>query len=188
MAVEECFAHYNPKLYQYCKHHVDSLHKHDPKLKKNFKNSIYTGCTFNLGPASCCFGHCDNHNSCKVRCAVTSMGRFDFRLGGHMVLEDFEIIIDFPPGWTCLIPSACVRHGNTPIQEGETRYSFTQYISGDIIRWVRHKYRLASSLSTEEKERLDGTPESRIKDTLRLFTVYGQYAKDRKAAKSLVFA
>lgn len=102
-----------------------------------------------------------------------------------MVLEDFKIVIDFPPGWTCLIPSASVRHGNTAIQPGERRYSFTQYISGNLFRWVRHKYRLAKSLDPEERAELDGTPESRLQETLSLFTVHGQYAQDRDIAKEM---
>lgn len=102
-----------------------------------------------------------------------------------MVLEDFKIVIDFPPGWTCLIPSASVRHGNTGIQSGETRYSFTQYISGNLFRWVRHGFRLANSLDVEDKARLDGTPEERLRETLSLFTRHGKYARDRKAAKEM---
>lgn len=100
-----------------------------------------------------------------------------------MVLEDFKVIIDFPPGWTCLIPSACVRHGNTAIQAGERRYSFTQYISGNLFRWVRHGFRLASSLPDEERTTIDGTAEARLRETLSLFTVHGQYAKDRELVK-----
>lgn len=104
-----------------------------------------------------------------------------------MVLEDFKIIIDFPPGWTCLIPSAVVRHGNTPIQAGENRYSFTQWISGSLFRWVRHGYRLAKSLDKEDRLKLDGTSEERLRETISLFTVHGQYANDRRAADKLVF-
>lgn len=102
------FRQFDPKLYKYCKTNVAHLYNHHPSLNRNFKNSIYTGTTVNLGPDTCCCGHCDNHNSVKVRCGVMSMGPFNYKLGGHMVLEDFKIIIDFPPVWTCLIPSASV--------------------------------------------------------------------------------
>ncbi|MDQ1532191.1 MAG: hypothetical protein QOE37_2344 [Microbacteriaceae bacterium] len=45
-------------------------------------------------------------------------------------------MIEFPPGSTVLIPSACLYHSNTAIQAGERRYSFTQYTSGGLFRWV----------------------------------------------------
>lgn len=182
-----CFAYYNPKLFAYCKQHVTKLHQDDPTLKRNFNNSVYTGATFNLGPQAFCFGHFDGHNSVKVRCAITSMGSYDYRLGGHIVLEDFKIVIDFPPGWTCLLPSAVVRHGNTPVQPGETRYSFTQWISGSLFRWVRHGYQLAKDLDPQDRERLDGSAEDRLLETISLFTVHGQYERDRALADRLVF-
>lgn len=71
------------------------------------------------------------------------------------MLWDLHLVIEFPPGSTILIPSASLRHGNTAIQPGETRYSFTQYTAGGIFRWIEHGFRKTSecytSLTTEEK-------------------------------------
>jgi hypothetical protein len=60
--------------------------------------------------------------------------------GGHLVLWDLQLIIEFPPGATILIPSALLRHSNTTIQKGEERYSFTQYTAGGPFRWVDHGF------------------------------------------------
>lgn len=34
-----------------------------------------------------------------------------------------------------------MRHSNIGIQEGESRYSFTQYAAGGLFRWVDHGFR-----------------------------------------------
>ncbi|KZP30363.1 hypothetical protein FIBSPDRAFT_908068 [Athelia psychrophila] len=92
---------------------------------------------------------------CICRCAVTALGDYDPTLGGHLILWDLKLIIEFPPGSTVLIPSAIFTHSNTAIQEGESRYSFTQYTSGGLFRWVEHGFQgeqpYHASLSNREK-------------------------------------
>ena len=56
------------------------------------------------------------------------------------MLWDLQLVIEFPPGSTILIPSAALHHSNTPIQKGEERYSFTQYTAGGLFRWVDHGF------------------------------------------------
>lgn len=56
------------------------------------------------------------------------------------MLWDLGLVIEFPPGATILIPSASIRHSNIGIQQGETRYSFTQYAAGGLFRWVDHGF------------------------------------------------
>ncbi|KAF7335068.1 hypothetical protein MVEN_02257300 [Mycena venus] len=41
-----------------------------------------------------------------------------------------------------LIPSAVVTHSNTPIQEGEERYSLVQYSAGSLFRWVANGFKM----------------------------------------------
>ncbi|KAJ8085361.1 hypothetical protein PM082_011023 [Marasmius tenuissimus] len=53
-------------------------------------------------------------------CAITAVGQFKSSEGGHLVLPDLKVIIEFPSGCTFLLPSAVLQHGNTQIQEGET--------------------------------------------------------------------
>ncbi|KAJ6550301.1 hypothetical protein B0H19DRAFT_1074163 [Mycena capillaripes] len=51
-----------------------------------------------------------------------------------------KLIIEFPPGCTILIPSAAIFHSNIPIAAHKRRYSFTQYTSGGLFRWVEHGF------------------------------------------------
>jgi hypothetical protein len=130
------FATWNPLLYQYYVNHSRALYDHHPNLRQNFSNSIFACATFNFGPASCCFKHVDSANLPFGWCAITALGFFDPTKGGHLILWDLRLVIEFPPGSTVLIPSACLYHSNTAIQAGERRYSFTQYTSGGLFRWV----------------------------------------------------
>jgi hypothetical protein len=100
------------------------------------------------------FTHTDTGNLPYGWCSITSLGPFDPKRGGHLVLWDLQLVIEFPPGSTIMIPSAVLRHSNTAIQKGEERYSFTQYTAGGLFRWVDHGFQKEneyySNLSEEE--------------------------------------
>lgn len=70
------------------------------------------------------FKHKDVRNCPFVWCAIQALGRFDPRKGGHLVLWDLKLIIEFPP---VLIPFATLTHSNIPVADGDVRASFTQY-------------------------------------------------------------
>ncbi|KZP11282.1 hypothetical protein FIBSPDRAFT_962386 [Athelia psychrophila] len=74
---------------------------------------------------------------------------------GESVFAGVPSLPLFPPGSTVLIPSAVFTHSNTAIQEGESCYSFTQYTSGGLFRWVEHGFQgeqpYHASLSNREK-------------------------------------
>ena len=144
-----------PQLFQYYNNCLGKFYAHYPTIQRNFFNSVFACCTFNLGPFTVCFDHTDPGNLPFGWCAITALGNFNFKRGGHLVLWDLHLVIEFPPGSTILIPSASLRHGNTAIQTGETRYSFTQYTAGGIFRWVEQGFQKSSewysSLSKEEK-------------------------------------
>lgn len=113
-----------------------------PHLQRNFAQgeSVFACSTINFGPATESFPHTDNNNLAWGWCAVTALGDYDPTLGGHLILWDAKLVIEFPPGSTVLIPPAVFAHSNTSIQPGETRYSFTQYTSGGLFRWVEHGF------------------------------------------------
>lgn len=167
-------------MYKYCSDNVKALLKRHKHLERPFENSIYTTFTANLGPASASKGHYDSQNDAHVMCACTNVGDFDYKKGGHAVLWDLKLIIEFPPGCTALIPSATLRHGNTAIAPGETRYVLVQYINGALFRWVRHGFQLASKLSPEQKATLDGTAEERSAAALAMFSRAEDLLKDRE--------
>ena len=77
-------------------------------------------------------------------CAIHAFGDYDYTKGGHLVLKELKLIVQFPPGALILIPSATITHGNIPVREGETRTSFTQYTAGALFRFVDNGFRSES--------------------------------------------
>ncbi|KDR72064.1 hypothetical protein GALMADRAFT_41409, partial [Galerina marginata CBS 339.88] len=142
------FGFYFPKIYQDYTYHLGRLYAHMPTLRPNFPNiSIFPACTFNLGPHTSTFDHTDAANVPYGICAITALGRFNPQLGGHLVLFDLKLVVEFPPGSTVLIPSSVFRHGNTLIVgEGSYHMSFTQYCAGGLFRWVRYEFQTAKKL------------------------------------------
>lgn len=137
------FGTWAPNLYKYYKGTMDALFEHDCQLRRPF-NSVFTAATYNLGPQSVCRPHLDFANLAFGLCAITALGNFDPTQGGHLVLWDCRLVIEFPPGSTILIPSAMVTHSNVPISSHETRYSFTQYAAGALFRWVDQGFQSAA--------------------------------------------
>lgn len=134
------FAWYFPKVYQYYAKHLQALYAKHPTLRQVFPESVFPACHFNVGSTTVCVQHVDQSNYAGGGCPVTCGGSFDYKLGGHLILYDLKLVIEFPAGSTIIIPSACVSHGNTAIQPGETRVSFTQFCAGGLIRWVRYGF------------------------------------------------
>ncbi|KAJ7622443.1 hypothetical protein FB45DRAFT_753516, partial [Roridomyces roridus] len=124
---------YAPKLYRYMRRTLRELFKRQPELVHNFKNSIFTATTFNCGPDAVTVTHVDQLNLSHGLCAITSGGRYDHTKGGAIHLKQIRLVIQFPAGASILIPSGCLDHGNTAIQEGEERYSMTQYAAGGLF-------------------------------------------------------
>ncbi|KAJ7152149.1 hypothetical protein C8R43DRAFT_886407 [Mycena crocata] len=98
--------------------------------------TVFAACTFNFGPNTVTLPHVDAANLAWGWCCITALGNFDPSLGGHLILWDLKLVIRFPPGSTIMIPSALLRHSNVAVQQGERRYSFTQFTAGGLFRWV----------------------------------------------------
>ncbi|KII84058.1 hypothetical protein PLICRDRAFT_118318, partial [Plicaturopsis crispa FD-325 SS-3] len=128
---------------------MDELWAWNPLLRKNFSFSLFPAATFNLGPNTICYPHLDHGNVAFGWCVVTALGKFDHRKGGHLVLWDLGLVIQFPPGSTVLFPSAVLKHSNTSIRSGEYRYSMTQYCAGGLFRWVYNGFRTDKSINEE---------------------------------------
>ncbi|KAJ7030783.1 hypothetical protein C8F04DRAFT_1263474 [Mycena alexandri] len=169
---------YAPKLYRYYCKVLRALFRKHPNLTHTFRNSIFPAVTLNCGDAVT-FEHCDIFNLVHGFCPITSGGRFNHVLGGHIYLRQLRLIIQFPSGATILIPSGCLDHGNTPIQTGETRYSMTQYAAGGLFRWAAYGFQSVKSLLAQPggedvKNAFDGVPGSRWKWGLDLFSKYDE--------------
>ncbi|PBK66190.1 hypothetical protein ARMSODRAFT_989542 [Armillaria solidipes] len=134
------FATWAPNLFHYYTMHLRDLLVHDTMLVINWTQSIFATVTFNFGPRMLCFCHTDSSNLPFSWCTITALRRFNHWQGGHLILWDLKLVIDFPPGSTILIPSAILWHSNTNIGRREQRYSFTQYTSGGLFWWVDHNF------------------------------------------------
>ena len=128
-----------PKLHEYYATKLGSLFEHDHSLCKPF-NNVFTAATCNLGPRVVCFPHVDIANLPFGLCAITAIGDFDPSKGGHLVLWDCKLAIEFLPGSTILILSAVLAHLNTKVASHKTRFSFSQYSAGGLFRWVDHNF------------------------------------------------
>ncbi|KAJ3904023.1 hypothetical protein F5879DRAFT_802473, partial [Lentinula edodes] len=141
-----------PRCYQEALYRKRQLQQLRPKLLPNFANSVYSCMTVNFGPQTWTYIHTDSKNDPCLPCAVTSGGKYNWKLGGHMVLWDFRIILEFPPGTTILLSSAFLRHSNIPVSKGETRVSVTQYSAGSIRRWLEYGGRTEEALKLQDPE------------------------------------
>ncbi|KAH6870861.1 hypothetical protein BKA70DRAFT_1242183 [Coprinopsis sp. MPI-PUGE-AT-0042] len=84
--------------------------------------------------------------------SVQALGRFDSTKGGHLVLPDLKVVIEFPAGSLILIPSATLTHANTPVQDGEVRLSFTQFSAGGLFRYVDNGFWTETALLIQDKD------------------------------------
>lgn len=137
---------YAPALYHFTKTCLDKLKEEDDDFEGVY-DSPYSTVTFNFGGSVCTHPHKDFQNLSWGWCAVTSLGSYDPTQGGHLVLWEFGIAVEFPPHSTIMIPSAIVTHFNTQIQEGEKRWSIVQYNSSGLFRWLAY-----GGLQGEKKE------------------------------------
>jgi hypothetical protein len=148
------FQTWAPDLYCHYVSYLKPLFQHHPELEDHRpypNNSVYPSATYNVGP-SVSTKHLDPLNLPHGLCDDASLGNYDPVRGGHLVLWDLGVFIQFPPGSHILFPSAIVYHSNAQIQEYETRHSFVQYCSGGLFRWVDAGYRLQKQLDGNEKE------------------------------------
>ncbi|KAJ7471582.1 hypothetical protein B0H11DRAFT_1729863, partial [Mycena galericulata] len=180
-------AMYAPKLYRYYRRILKLLFQEHPELIHNFRNSIFPAATFNCGPDAVTFNHVDFLNLAHGLCGITCGGNFDHTAGGQVHLRQFRLVIQCPSGASLLIPSGCADHGNTPIQPGETRHSFTQYAAGGLFRWVTYGFQSAKSLlaqpgGSQARDAIDGEHGSRWRWALDLFSKYDELAADHLGA------
>lgn len=172
------FATYAPKIYRHCADSLQKILDKYPDCEQPLDNTVFPTVTFNLGPQTVAWGHVDSQNAAQGFCPVNSAGKYDPKKGGHMVLLDLNLIIEFPPGSTILLPSSVVRHGNTPIAPHETRYSFTMFVPGPLLRWVHHGLQPKKRLSKKKLKELYGEGTERWMEALDMFSKIDEIEDD----------
>ncbi|KAJ6514780.1 hypothetical protein DFH09DRAFT_940793, partial [Mycena vulgaris] len=180
------FAMYSPKLYRYYCKILRALFDRHPGLIHIFDNSIFPAATFNCGPDAVTCYHVDHLNLGHGLCGITCGGDFDHTKSAYIYLDlgPKRVAIEFPSAASILIPSGFIPHGNTPLQPGEKRHSFTQYAAGGLFRWVEYGFQSAKALlaqpgGRETREAFDGTPGSRWSWVLNLFSKVDELEADR---------
>ncbi|KAK7049201.1 hypothetical protein VNI00_005802 [Paramarasmius palmivorus] len=164
------FLAWAPHLFFYYVQIMGLLLSSDERLYRPFDNSPFACFTVNFGPRTVCLPHRDTKNLAFGWCAICALGEFDYTKGGHLVLWEMKLVIEFPPGAIIFIPSAVCCHFNTAIQDGEERFSFTTYSSGGLFRWVEHGFQLEGAYQkTEQAVRDAQQKDSRWVRGLNLF-------------------
>ncbi|TFK59626.1 hypothetical protein BDN72DRAFT_780474, partial [Pluteus cervinus] len=184
----DVFSYYAPKLYAHFSHRLLRLFQWDISLRGNFANSIFPAASFNLGPRTVSLDHTDAGNVGYGLCSLVSLGNFDSRKGGHLVLFDMGLMVPFPASAVALLPSGILRHGNTAIQANETRYSIAQYCAGGLLRWVDFGFKTAVAATAKQTKAktkeilasLNGDHEERVEAALGLFSKVGELKSDRE--------
>ena len=121
---------YGARNYNYTKDTIEAIRQHfdgdeDLSLRSKYDKAIgvFPCRTFNLAKQSVSVPHTDHNNLAQGWCSITALGDFSPTLGGHLVLWDLGVVVEFPPNSTILIPSSLIIHSNTPIQPDEVRHS-----------------------------------------------------------------
>ncbi|KAF8208625.1 hypothetical protein K438DRAFT_1573939, partial [Mycena galopus ATCC 62051] len=143
------FSLWAPRLHQLYVDNNKRLSTAFPNLKRPFPKSVFACTAFNFGNVWT-FKHRDVCNLPFGWCAVQSLGRFDPTLGGHLILWDLKMVVEFPAGALILIPSVTIAHSNIPVQDGDKRISFTQFSAGGLFRYVDYGCRTAKELAEED--------------------------------------
>ncbi|EIM79813.1 uncharacterized protein STEHIDRAFT_69087, partial [Stereum hirsutum FP-91666 SS1] len=172
-----------PKLFRQIDDALIELEGELPDLQRPFPQSVYPTVTFNLGDEVCTDLHHDFLNWIFSWCAIHCLGEHNFRLGGHLILWEWKIVIQFPPGTTILVPSACVAHGNTAIVDGKVRKSFTEYVPGGLLRFHRYKFRTEAQFRTEDPEgwaRMKKEGKARFEEGIGMYSTLDSLKEDMK--------
>ncbi|KAM6490140.1 hypothetical protein JOM56_014459, partial [Amanita muscaria] len=102
------------------------------------KLGVLPCCLVNLGEQTASFPHRDVANLAQSWSSITHLGNFNAEKGGHLVLWDLGLVVEFPAGLTILIPSTLIVHSNTSIQPQETHFSIVHYAAGGLFQWVQN--------------------------------------------------
>jgi hypothetical protein len=124
----------------------------------------------NLGPQVQTFRHRDLMNYAGGVCLVTCFGNHDHTKGGHLILWELGIFVQFPHGTTVAIPSSIITHSNLPVAAHEQRVSFTQYAPGVLFCWCDNGGKNDNELSAAEATEAKKARAKHFENILNYFT------------------
>ncbi|KAJ3771928.1 hypothetical protein FB446DRAFT_644394 [Lentinula raphanica] len=123
---------YYPRIHSLYTNVLTDLCKADPMLDPNFTGCCFAASTLNFERAVS-VPHRDSKNLICGECGIHSEGTFDYTKGGHLILWDLKLIVEFPPGCTALIPSALLRHSNTTIGRTQSSRPLVYFVGDTLI-------------------------------------------------------
>jgi len=173
--VSAAFQLWAPKLYAYYEENLGKIWKSYPHLRPGFANSVWPCTAINFGSKVYTWPHRDCMNLSFGWCSIVALGKFDSKKGGHLVLPDLRLIIEFPSGSNILILSAILAHCNIPIHDSETRASFTQFCAGELFRYADCDLRTEKEVETVDPEqyvKLQKQKRTRWQDGLDKYTIW----------------
>ena len=86
-----------PDLCRFITETLEGIKNSNQSLSFPFENHPFATTMFNIGPTVCTKPHRDMMNLSWGWCAVTSMGSYDPKKGGHLMLWDLKLAVEFPP-------------------------------------------------------------------------------------------
>ncbi|KAF8073678.1 hypothetical protein FPV67DRAFT_1410146 [Lyophyllum atratum] len=149
---DSAFNLWAPNVHRHYREHLDPLFDKLSYLEPIFPRCVFPAAAFNFGGNVCTKSHHDSMNAAIGWCAIFGLGKYDPKKGGHLVLPDLKLVIEFPPGALIMIPSATLTHANVPVAFGDSRVSFTQYCGGGLIRYVDNGYRTEAELRKRDRK------------------------------------
>ena len=168
------YALWHLKGYRYYKTNLDKLWEKYPHLAHLlFPRSIMPNVTFNLGNRVATTKHVDPQNCPFGWCIVTALGDFDATKGGHTILWELGVVLEFPAGACVCLPLAIITHSNITTDENKTRMSFTQYCSGEIFRHIENGFKTDKFLEHNDPTMLlyrKHLRKSRVKNGYAMFS------------------
>jgi hypothetical protein len=96
-----------------------------------------------------------------------------------IVLWELSVVIPFPPGSTVMFISGHVTHFNLPIPEGETRWSFTQYMAQALMTIVANRGQRYEDLEPDDQKAAKKAAANRPITELRLYSTLDSLMDDR---------
>ncbi|KAL1740808.1 hypothetical protein HDZ31DRAFT_67560 [Schizophyllum fasciatum] len=169
---------WGPRLVKFYRKYGKAVRSKYPHLKRNFRHGVWAALTINYGPRTVTLPHRDFANVPWGWCPITALGNFNPRRGGHLIIWELKLVIEFPAGATIIIPSSVLTHSNVAVGRGERRYSVTQYTAGGLIRWVdqgfQTKEAFLSQLSKQERAREAEKAAGRYREGLAMFSTLAE--------------
>lgn len=138
-------------------------------MRRNFKGNVFAGASFNLGPQTVTTTpHRDHLHLPFGLSAVTVFGDFDPKKSAKLKLHELKLLIQVPPHSTYMIMSAIITHSHTPLAEGETRLSFSQYFPGALF-WYQRRESMCTQKQFEQEGNEPEPGAERWSKGIRLF-------------------